>query len=90
MKTNAGVLLSLLAALALGGCETRLSSTPPGPIEYRQGFAAGCDSGYVAAGHPYYGARKDALRYRYESLYQEGWDDGFATCKERYASVRLN
>ena len=35
VTTKARVLLGLLASLALGACETRLSSTPPGPIEYR-------------------------------------------------------
>jgi hypothetical protein len=49
---------------------------------------SGCDSGYVAAGHPYYRFSKDVTRYGNDNLYyKQGWDDGFSVCKGKYESV---
>ncbi len=58
------------------------------PPAYRQGYAAGCDSGYVAAGHPYYQFRKDVTRFGADELYRTGWNDGFLTCKGQYEALR--
>jgi hypothetical protein len=69
------------------GCTTAPTDAPPGPPSYRAGFSPGCDSGYVAAGHPYYRFNKDVTRYAGDSLYKQGWDDGFAQCKGRYEAV---
>lgn len=83
------VLFIFIFSIIFAGC-----ATDPGmvdrtvgasqPIEYKQGFRAGCDSGYVAAGHPYYSFSKDPARYESEGLYRQGWNDGFATCKGKY------
>ena len=79
----------LVLYMLLAGC-----ATDPGmvdrtvgasqPIEYKQGFRAGCDSGYVAAGHPYYRFSKDVVRYQNNDLYRQGWNDGFSVCKGKY------
>ena len=74
-------------ALALTACQTSVANVPDGPPSYRQGFAEGCDSGYVAAGHPYYQFKKDPTRYAQDSMYSQGWNDGFATCKGKYDSL---
>ena len=58
------------------------------PIEYRQGFADGSDSGYAAAGNPYYSYNKDAKRYLNDDLYHTGWDDGFTYQKSKCESAR--
>lgn len=58
------------------------------PLLYKQGYGAGCDSGYVAAGHPYYKFSKDVASYSKNSLYKQGWDDGFAVCKGQYDSIQ--
>lgn len=41
---------------------------------FRQGYAAGCDS--VGASRP----RRDEARYRADTDYMIGWNDGFAAC----------
>lgn len=56
------------------------------PPEYKDGFKDGCDSGYVAAGHPYYRFRKDISRFNGNGLYKQGWNDGFSVCKGKYDS----
>ena len=79
--------VSLAAMVAISGCATKVSETPAGPPGYQEGFAAGCDSGYVAAGHPYYRFRKDPSRFAADEMYRQGWNDGFATCKGKYDAI---
>ena len=78
----------VLAVVALAGCSTSSDRAPPGPPEYRQGYAAGCDSGYAAALHPYYRSRRDWPMYRGNQLYRTGWDEGYGACKDRYNAIR--
>ncbi|HXV80809.1 MAG TPA: hypothetical protein VEG60_13100 [Candidatus Binatia bacterium] len=42
------------------------------PVQYKEGYMAGCDSGYVGAGHPYYRFSKDVTRYGNDNLYKQG------------------
>ena len=81
--------VSLVLTLALAGCATDAENVPPGPPEYRTGFAGGCNSGYVAGGHPYYQFPKDISLYLANALYKQGWDDGFVTCKGRYDAIQF-
>lgn len=80
-----------LVLLALAGCATKeqmIDRELAGqPVEYRDGYKAGCSSGYVAAGHPYYRFTKDVTRYSAVAIYKQGWDDGFSVCKGSYESV---
>lgn len=81
--------LLIVVALATASCATTATEIPPGqPPEYNAGYQAGCDSGYVAAGHPYYQFSKDATRYATDALYKQGWDDGMTVCKGKYEHVR--
>lgn len=84
-----GITIIFTALLALTSCATMMDQTPKGPLAWRYGFMDGCDSGYVAAGNPYYKFNKDHERYLNDPLYKSGWDDGFATCKGKYDSIRL-
>ena len=76
----------LLICGLIVGCQT--TRAPSGPPEYQSGFKAGCDSGYVASGHPYYRFHKDHNAFANSQLYKSGWNDGFATCKGRYDSIQ--
>jgi len=58
------------------------------PLAYKQGYADGCDSGYVAAGHPYYKFRKDVSRFTNDELYRQGWEDGCTVCKGEYEAAQ--
>jgi hypothetical protein len=83
--------LVLTVVVALAGCATGAHDNPQTagqPAAYREGYAAGCDSGYVAAGHPYYQFRKDVSRFASDQLYGQGWNDGFAVCKGSYESTQ--
>ena len=75
-----------MICLALTGCATANMRNPVAnmPAVYQQGYFSGCDSGYVAAGHPYYRFSKDPFKYSSDNLYKQGWDDGFAVCKGSY------
>jgi hypothetical protein len=82
----------LLFAFALFGCATDMQRVEREvgagqPLQYKEGYMSGCDSGYVAAGHPYYRFSKDVIRYGNDTLYKQGWDDGFSVCKGGYEAV---
>jgi len=83
--------LVLCAAAVLSACATDMQRVDREvgagqPVAYKEGYRFGCDSGYVAAGHPYYRFRKDVSRYGSDTLYKQGWDDGFSVCKGQYES----
>jgi hypothetical protein len=83
---------AFLFLLALIGCATDMQRVDREigagqPLQYKEGYKAGCDSGYVAAGHPYYRFNKDVARYGNDNLYKQGWDDGFSVCKGKYESI---
>lgn len=80
-------------ALLLAACQTQMTRVDADvgaaqPAPYKEGYAAGCDSGNVAAGHPYYHFNKEVTRYAADPLYKSGWDDGFAICKGKYEAVQ--
>ena len=84
----------LVSAFLLSGCATSLRQADSvvgtnQPIEYREGYAEGCDTGTSAAGNPYYHFRKDVNSYRIDALYKQGWDDGFNICKGQYDSINV-
>lgn len=60
------------------------------PLPYKEGYKDGCDSGYVAAGHPYYRPAKDVTKYGSDSLYKQGWDRGFSVCKDEYENTTVD
>lgn len=81
-----------LAMVAFSGCVTsmqRVQEVAPGmPRAFQEGYAAGCDSGYTAAGHPYYRYNKDLTRSRADQDYNDGWQAGYDACKSSYESTR--
>ena len=84
--------LIIFAAIALSGCATDMQRVDREigagqPLPNKDGYKSGCDSGYVAAGHPYYRFSKNVVRYNDDSLYKQGWDDGFSVCKGKYDSI---
>ncbi len=82
---------AFLLIILLSGCaalqETDMYGVQDQPIGYQEGYRGGCNSGFVAAGHPYYRFTKDAGRFGSDGLYRQGWQDGFATCKGKYDSL---
>ena len=81
------ILLTLFAGCAPVEQMTR-RNTAGQPPEYSAGYQDGCGSGYVASGHPYAKSAKDVHRFLDDKLYAMGWNDGFATCKGDYDSIR--
>jgi len=79
----------IILLLLVSGCATDMrqvdreicSNQPPA---YNQGYADGCNSGFVAAGHPYYKFSKDVVRFSSDVMYKQGWEDGFNICKGKY------
>lgn len=71
--------------MSLLGCQNmHMRTVDDQPIVYQQGYDAGCRSGYYAGGNPYYGFKKDVVRYVEDGLYQQGWDDGHTVCLSQY------
>jgi len=82
----------LLIAVLVSACATDMSRVDREvganqPQAYKQGYGDGCDSGYVAAGHPYYKFRKNVSRFASDALYKQGWEDGYGVCKGKYESI---
>ena len=50
------------------------------PVAYKVGFRDGCDSGRVSAGNTSFIFKKDVVRFDEDSLYQQGWTDGYNRC----------
>lgn len=82
------VLIAIATAIALAGCGTAVSEAPAGPPNWKQGYADGCNSGYVSAGHPYYRYTKDVNRALNDKEYAMGWQDGFNRCQGSYAGTQ--
>jgi DNA-binding transcriptional regulator of glucitol operon len=81
-------LLILLVTL-LAACQSKnLREAQGQPPAYQDGYHQGCDSGYVAAGNDSYQFRKDVKRFAQENYYQQGWTDGYNSCKSKYESIR--
>lgn len=81
-----------MVALILTGCATSTQSIDREigagqPPAYKEGYGAGCDSGYVAAGHPYYKFKKDVNRFASDEFYKQGWADGYGVCKGKYDAI---
>lgn len=75
------VLLSL--AIGLAGCQsTRDQLLAEGyPPAFADGYQDGCGSGRQAAGAIGGEFKKDAPRFLKDSLYSQGWADGFRQCQ---------
>lgn len=87
------VILIFTICSFLTACATSLSNVNKRvganqPLPYKEGFAAGCDSGYVAAGHPYYKFNKNVNRFSEDAMYKQGWEDGYGVCKGSYESIQ--
>ena len=87
MKTPHTIFI-VIPVFFVAACASTMSDAPVGPAEYRQGYSAGCDSGYSAAGHVYYRFNKEPIRYETDRLYAQGWNDGFVVCKARHESTQ--
>ena len=80
---HAGIIFAA-ALLALSACSVTPAQSPPGPPNFQQGYADGCNSGYREAGHPYVSAARDWSAYQSDTLYKQGWEEGRQACFARY------
>jgi hypothetical protein len=70
--------------ILLAACSVTVEQSPSGPLNFRQGYADGCNSGYKEAGHPYVVPARDWTAYQNDQLYKQGWDEGRQACFARY------
>lgn len=85
MKTIVAVIvITLLAGCANRAYQQQVASQPP---SYTNGYEEGCGSGYSAAGNPWYHFSKNVQRFGVDSMYAQGWTDGYNVCKGRYDSI---
>ena len=73
--------VTILAVLLFSGCA---AVAPPGPIAWQEGYLEGCPSGQSAAGYVYASWQKDINRFNSDSLYAQGWADGYERCKTSF------
>ena len=96
------IFLTIIILILLGGCiipsthrliPTKMSEVDKivgnQPLEYKQGFRDGFDSGCAASGNPYTQFTKDVNRYDNDNLYKQGWNDGYNDSKEDDVRVRV-
>ncbi len=82
MKT----IILIVVAIAVSGCfATSMQQVDQmigagQPQTYKNGFMDGCDSGHAAL-NQFFKFSKDVQQYGENSLYQQGWDDGYDRCK---------
>ena len=77
------LLISVLALLT-AGCVSQ--ATPPAPtvnlsgfpLEFRRGYTDGC-----ASGKPNAARQRDAIRFKADPNYAQGWRDGYDICGKR-------
>ena len=85
------ILLVVFSLTFLCGCNTSLNyaerMAPGMPPLWQEAYSAGCDSGYSAAGNPYYKFRKDYPLYKNGEEYKDGWDAGYDACKTQYSNL---
>jgi hypothetical protein len=62
------------------GQPMKADEAPPGPYDWRLGYAQGCDSAWDII---YVGFRKDQTAYATNQMYRDGWDDGYRRCWAR-------
>ncbi|MDJ0949413.1 MAG: hypothetical protein QNJ94_10870 [Alphaproteobacteria bacterium] len=79
MRRMATLAAATSAVAILAACDTLDGWPPPGPEEYRIGFADGCGSGYSDAG------RQGAIplkrpAYGTDAEYKRGWHEGYDYC----------
>ncbi len=73
-------LFSVLALATLLGCSQETMRGPEGPLEYREGYAHGCESALAESGIPNSTPKKDDDRYSGDPQYHQGWEDGYSDC----------
>jgi len=82
MRFFAAIAIALVSA-----CTTSGSQIPPGPKAWQDGYAQGCNSGFAAAGNPYYRYTKDVVRVQTDQTFAMGWQDGYNACNARYNAI---
>lgn len=83
--------LLVLAVVLCAGCATQSQQmTAQGyPPHYVDGFDDGCHSGRKAGGSLFDQFKKDVPRFERDTLYAQGWSDGFRQCEtEQEAAMR--
>jgi len=68
-----------LAATLLGGCAGGTAPVNLGGFSpaFKQGYTDDCESAGVLS------QRRDEARYKTESEYMQGWNDGYSVCSRR-------
>ena len=83
-RSGAGRSWERLLGAALGGALLVGCAGAPGPAPvnlggfspaFKQGYTDGCESAGARS------QRRDETRYRTESEYMQGWNDGFSACR---------
>lgn len=59
------------------------------PLAYVDGYGDGFSTGTAAAGNPYFGYRKNCQRFENDTLYHQGWEDGYRHGERKYSNAVL-
>jgi len=82
--------LTLLAILLLGGCaaldekimDLQMRGLESKPAAFKEGYRAGCASGFRSAGNVRYSQTKDVVRFDNDAEYADGWEQAFKACRK--------
>jgi hypothetical protein len=80
---------SLLAVALFSGCATEMNTVErvvgvSAPVNYKTGFAHGCDSGKAAINFGFSVHTKDFNLARSDRDYALGWNEGYVYCRDKY------
>ena len=82
MSFGPGLVLLLLAGLALSGCQSAADRVMRSSPDYKAGYSDGCTSaGSRGANMRDSGRVRDEQAYQTDRAYSAGWDTGFNTCR---------
>jgi hypothetical protein len=88
MRISNFILIFPLVAHLICSCApvpAGLTTDPPGPPDFVNGYHDGCDSGLAAFGNTYYKTfYKFTKRFNptYDEPYQNGWEKGYQYCRQ--------
>lgn len=71
----------LFVAAWLAGCTSTQQWLAGKPEAFRQGYEAGCENAKERVSNSFIPKKNDTERYKNDSRYKAGWDEGYEDCR---------
>ncbi|WP_200763705.1 hypothetical protein [Nitrosophilus alvini] len=74
------MILGIATFFLLSGCTVKYENIYSKLPAFQEGYKDGCESGEEAASNSFSQKKIDIKRYNNDSVYKEGWDEGYYDC----------